>query len=121
MTSTKPWTNRYPPINLVWPGKTSARWNSACRFSDILDARQVAPDEYEFLLGFVTENGSRFDYSICCGYFEPVPSETWFVYSVTVKEINGQWLVMGASAPTTLINKNTQNRTGITRPVFLFF
>ena len=80
-------------------------WQNICQMefclevSDILDARQVAPDKYEFLLGFVTANGNRFDYSICCGYFEPVPTETWFVYSVTVERVNGQWLVMGGPRP----------------------
>jgi hypothetical protein len=80
-------------------------WQNICQMefclevSDILDARQATPEKYEFLLGFVTANGSRFDYSICCGYFAPIPSETWFVYSVTVERVNGQWLVMSGPHP----------------------
>lgn len=80
-------------------------WQNICQMefcldvSDILDSRQVAADEYEFLVGFVTDNGIRFDYSICCGNFQPTPIVTWFVYSVKVQKINEQWLVMGGALP----------------------
>ena len=80
-------------------------WQNICQMefcltvSDILDTRQVAPDEYEFLLGFVTDNGIRSDYSICCGYFQPTPSVEWFVYSVIVKNVNEQWRVMSGPRP----------------------
>jgi hypothetical protein len=80
-------------------------WQNICQMefcldvADILDARLVAPDEYEFQVGFVTDNGARFDYSICCGNFQPTPAVTWFVYSVSVKKIDGQWLVMGGPLP----------------------
>ena len=93
-------------------------WQNICQMefclevADILDARQVAPDKYEFLLGFVTANGIRFDYSICCGYFAPVPSETWFVYSVTVERGQRTMVGDGWPPPTTLINKDTQKQDG---------
>jgi hypothetical protein len=80
-------------------------WQDICQMefclevSDILETRMDGPDRYNFLVGFVTGNGIRFDYSICCGYFTPVPSETWFVYSVPVERVNGQWKVMGGPRP----------------------
>ena len=89
----------------ISPDQPGMAWQNICTMefclavSDILDTRQVAPDEYEFLVGFVTENGSRFDYSICCGNFQPTPVVTWFVYSVKVQKVNAQWLVMGGALP----------------------
>jgi len=80
-------------------------WQNICQMefclavSDILDVRQIGEGEYEFMLGFVTDNGIRFDFSICCGYFGPTPSEEWFVYSVTVEKIDGLWLVMSGPRP----------------------
>jgi len=91
-------------ISLV-PDQPGMTWQNICEMefclavSDILDARQVAPDEYEFLVGFVTDNSIRFDYSICCGNFQPGPSMGWFVYSVKVQKVNDQWLVMGGPLP----------------------
>jgi hypothetical protein len=67
--------------------------------SDILESRQSASDTYEFLVGFASDNGFRFDYSICCGNFDPTPSTTWFVYSVKVEKVDGQWKVMGGPIP----------------------
>jgi len=67
--------------------------------SDILDSRQLAPDTYEFLVGFGHENGFRFDYGPCCGYFQPMPSSAWFVYSVIVHKTGGQWKVMAGPEP----------------------
>jgi hypothetical protein len=81
-------------------------WQNICEIQfclavwDILDARQVAADEYEFLIGFVTENRIRFDYSICCGNLQKAPPITWFFYSVKVNKINGQFLVMAGPAIT---------------------
>jgi hypothetical protein len=80
-------------------------WQNICQIefclmiSDILDSRQVSPDEYEFLVGFVNSNGMRFYYSICCGYLGPTPPEEWFVYLVTVERVNGKWLVMNGPRP----------------------
>jgi len=89
----------------ISPDQPGIAWQNICQMefclavSDILDTRQVAPDEYEFLVGFVTDNGIRFDYSICCGNFQPPPSVEWFVYSVVMKKNNGQWQVMGGPLP----------------------
>ena len=89
----------------VVPDQLGMAWQNICEMefclavSDILDAQQVAPDEYEFLVGFVTDNGIRFEYSICCGNFQPGPSMGWFVYSVKVQKVNDQWLVMGGPLP----------------------
>lgn len=80
-------------------------WQNICQMefclpvSDILETRQVASDEFEFLVGFVTDNGIRFDYSICCGNFQPTPVISWFVYSVKVQKVNGNWMVMDGPIP----------------------
>jgi hypothetical protein len=80
-------------------------WMSICTsefclpVSDILDSRALAADEFEFLVGFAGQNGFRFDYSICCGYFSPTPLVSFFVYSVKVERVEDQWKVMGGPAP----------------------
>ena len=67
--------------------------------SDILDSRPSGNQGYEFLVGFAGQNGYRFDYSVCCGYFGPTPVVSFFVYSVKVENVAGQWKVMGGPVP----------------------
>ncbi len=90
----------------ISPDRPAQAWEMICTsefclpVSDIVDSRALSPDEYEFLVGFAGLNGVRFDYSICCGYFGPPPVTSFFVYSVKVERVDGQWRVMGGPVPT---------------------
>ncbi len=78
----------------------AALWQAVCTrqtlclsVAGIVEEKQVAPDEFEFVIEFIWRDGTLFKFGPCCGATEAEIPPVW-QFPYTVKKIDGQYRVM---------------------------
>ncbi|HLF90975.1 MAG TPA: hypothetical protein VI451_18675, partial [Anaerolineales bacterium] len=81
------------------PSDPGQFWEEACHLlqcllvANIVEEEQIAPDEFRFVIEFVWDDGTRFQFGPCCGATEADMPPVW-QFPYMVKKIDGQMKVM---------------------------